>query len=145
MKTLITTALFIAQLMTNGAFAQETGNTTDEALAERIANEVREEIGLTDSSRFQLTCRITERNEGMAGTGAALVMYSPARVRLVVEFELAERATEKILWTGTLFATGRNTLDEALESATERGAERVSEVMRDQPSSGPQNVVAQSR
>ena len=80
MKTLITSALFIAQFMINGSFAQEMASATNEALAQRIAEDVREEIGLADSSAFQLVCRLTERNQGMAGTGAALVMYAPARL-----------------------------------------------------------------
>ena len=143
MKTLITSALFIAQFMINGSFAQEMASATNEALAQRIAEDVCEEIGLADSSAFQLVCRLTERNQGMAGTGAALVMYAPARVHLSVEFNLVDRTTGKTLWTGVVYATGRTSMAEALENVVERGAVRVADAVDTQPVLSPVNVVAQ--
>ena len=72
-----------------------------------------------------LTCTVTGYNEGGAGTGAALVMYSPARVQLDAVLSITDMITGEQVWTRTLHATGHTGEAEALERALELALERV--------------------
>lgn len=142
MKALITSALFIAGSILNTGLAQAQRALADDALAQRINREISTELGLEAGGTLRLTGRILERNEAVAGTGAALVMYTPARVQLSMEFALVEEATNNPIWTGTVFATGRNTMNEALEMLMERGMSRVSAALPVPGQNGQLNVVA---
>lgn len=91
--------------------------------------------GLTDALRAEaatmlghdqvLTCTVTGYNEGGAGTGTALVMYSPARVQLDAVLSITDMITGEQVWTRTLHATGHTGEAEALERALELALERV--------------------
>lgn len=115
---------------------------SDEALAQHITRQVGEELGLDTDGTRRLSVRIVDRNEAMVGTGTALVMYAPARVHLSAEFTLVDIETNNTLWMGTVYATGRNTMDEAVEDAAEQGVSRLARMLTTPDHKVPMNVVA---
>ena len=142
MKALLTSALFVAQILTSSSFAQQGGVPTNETLAQRIGSAVRTEVGLCDTSNHHLTCSITERNEAKAGSGVALVMYSPAYARLSIAVAVTDRRSGKRIWSSTVHAIGRTTLEEALDDAVEQITAQVADAVPPASPDLPLNVIA---
>ena len=141
MKTLIIPILF-AQVLTTTVNAQDTRPMADGTIAARIVAEASAELGISDETAYRLECRIASRNEGMAGTGAALVMYAPARAHLAVAFDLISVITGEVVHTGEAHTTGRNHMDEAIEAAVERISASVAPVLPHPTTPAPTNVIA---
>lgn len=141
MKTL-TISCFFALVLSNTMNAQDSRPLSDEAIAARIAAEASTELGLPNENQYRLECRIASRNKGMAGTGAALVMYAPARAHLAVAFDLISVITGEVVHTGEAHTTGRNHMDEAVEEAAARIADRIGPVLSQPTTPGPVNVIA---
>ena len=145
MRTIITSALFIAQLMSHTVQAQDFGSSataSNPVLADRISTGIREELGLAGDSSIRVSCSITARHESGSGTGAALVMYGPARIHLSVGITVLNGTTGQALWSGAVHATGRTTMDQALEDAVERGAQQIAKVFSSHQPYAPVNVIA---
>lgn len=94
-------------------------------LSASLTDALRAEVATMLGNDQVLTCTVTGYNEGGAGTGAALVMYSPAHAQLDAVLHITDKITGEEVWTCALHATGRTSEAEALERALELAMERV--------------------